>query len=512
MTAKPAPTADRPHITQVVDDEERLETYVAPPDWQNPKPAGRYNLVVVGGGTAGLVAAAGAAGLGARVALIEKHALGGDCLNVGCVPSKALIASGRALADARRLSVFGGEASGVCGDFAEIAARMRRLRADISRHDAAERFRDLGVDVFFGAGAFTAKDRLMVGGKELRFARACIATGSRASSLPIEGLEETGYLTNETLFDLTELPRRLLVLGAGPIGCEMAQSFARFGSQVTMLELMPRVLFREWEGASRVVHDALVHDGIRVELAVKTQRVRRVDGELEVEFVREDEPSALRCDAILVAGGRIPVTQGLGLEAAGVEQDPRLGVTVDDRLRTSNPRIFAAGDVASRYKFTHAADALARIVIRNALFMGREKVSNLVVPWCTYTDPELSHVGLSEEEAKHSGVPFETLDLSWASLDRHVLESGGEGLLHLLTSPGRGRILGATMVGPQAGDLIAPFVLAMQQGIGMKSLSNLVLPYPTRGELLKKAGDAWNRRRLTPGVARMIGWWMKLRR
>ncbi|MGD2114855.1 MAG: FAD-containing oxidoreductase, partial [Acidobacteriota bacterium] len=378
---------------------------VHPPDWVAPEPADRYHLVVVGAGTAGLVTAAGAAGLGARVALVERHLMGGDCLNVGCVPSKGLIRAARAWHDARTADRFGGPAvpgggaDRIGGDFGAVMERMRKIRAGISHHDSAERFRDLGVDVFLGEGQFVASDALEVGGRQLRFQKAVIATGARAGVPPIEGLEDAGYLTNDTLFELTERPDRMVVIGAGPIGCEMAQTFARLGSEVTLLDLMPRILPREDPEAAELLQGVLERDGVRLGLGVTISRVVTEGGARVVHYERDGERFEARCDALLISAGRAPNVEGLGLEAAGVEYD-RKGIRVDDRLRTTNQRIFAAGDVASAYQFTHVADALARIAIQNALFYGRARASDLVIPWCTYTEPEVAHVGLTHEEAQ----------------------------------------------------------------------------------------------------------------
>ncbi|HYN20420.1 MAG TPA: mercuric reductase, partial [Thermoanaerobaculia bacterium] len=376
----------------------RLLENVHPQDWVNPEPAERYHLVVIGAGTAGLVSAAGAAGLGAKVALIERHLMGGDCLNVGCVPSKGVIRASRAWQEARHAADrFGGPAveAQVQGDFGAAMERMRRLRAGISVHDSAARFRSLGIDVFLGDGRFTGPDTVEVGGKRLRFRRAVIATGARAAVPPIPGLAEAGYLTNETIFNLTALPSRLVVIGGGPIGCEMAQTFARFGSQVTLLDKDGHVLLREDADAADIVQQAMQEDGVRFEFHTKILEVQRRGEETVVVIEREGTRREVATDAILVAAGRAANVEGLGLEAAGVRYTQR-GVEVDDHLRTSNKKIYACGDVASRFQFTHIADAQARIVIQNALFFGRSKASALTIPWCTFTTPEIAHVGLYE--------------------------------------------------------------------------------------------------------------------
>ncbi|MBI4161338.1 MAG: mercuric reductase, partial [Acidobacteria bacterium] len=362
---------------------------VHPPAWVNPTPTGRYNLVVLGAGTAGLVSAVGAAGLGAKVAIVEKHLLGGDCLNFGCVPSKGVLRAARAVHAVRHAEALGVRTGGpVDFDFAAAMERMRRLRAGISQKDSAHRLARLGVDVFLGEARFVAPDAVEVDGRRLAFSRAVIATGARAAGLPIPGLADAGFLTNETVFSLTRLPRRLIVIGGGPIGCELAQAFRRFGSELSILSLGSRLLPREDEDAAAVLAARFQRDGIHLALGAKIQRVeRRRDGKAVV-FERDGRQEVVTGDEILVGVGRVPNVEGLGLEAAGVECD-KTGVKVDDYLRTTNRRIYAAGDICSVYKFTHAADAMARVVLRNALFFGREKASDLVIPWCTYTDPEV---------------------------------------------------------------------------------------------------------------------------
>ncbi len=475
----------------------RLIANVHPEDWVNPEPAKRYHLVVIGAGTAGLVSAAGAAGLGARVAIIERHLMGGDCLNVGCVPSKGVIRASRAWQDARQAAErFGGPRTTGTGDFGAAMERMRRLRAGISVHDSAARFRGLGIDVFLGDGKFVGPDAIEVGGKRLRFRRAVIATGARAAVPPIPGLAEAGYLTNETVFNLTELPARLVIIGGGPIGCELAQTFARFGSQVTLLDMEAHVLVREDADAAEVVQQAMQRDGVRFEFNTKILEAR--PGVVVIEGNKE-----IAADQILVAAGRAPNVEGLGLEAAGVKYTNR-GVEVDDNLRTSNKNVFACGDVATRYQFTHIADAQARIVIQNALFFGRLKMSALTIPWCTYTTPEIAHVGLYEKDAKEKGMEVDTLTVPLSSVDRAILDGADEGFLRVHLEKGKDRILGGTLVADHAGDMIGELCLAITQGIGLGKIAGVIHPYPTQGEVIKKAADQWRRTKLTPGVKKLF--------
>jgi pyruvate/2-oxoglutarate dehydrogenase complex dihydrolipoamide dehydrogenase (E3) component len=385
---------------------------------------------------------------------------------------------------------------------------MRRIRAGISHHDSAERFSGLGIDVFLGQGTFVASDALAVDGTVLRFRKAVIATGGRATVPPIEGLEEAGFLTNETVFELTERPRRLAVIGGGPIGCELAQTFARLGSEVTLLDMEDHVLPREDADAAEIVQQALVRDGVRLELGVSVEGVDARDDEKVVRFSREggdggQATGQVVCDQLLLSVGRTPNVDGLGLEAAGVDYTNK-GVKVDDRLRTTSPRIFAAGDVASKYQFTHVADALARIAIQNALFHGRTRASDLVVPWCTYTSPEVAHVGLYAEEARRQGHEVDSLTIPLSELDRALLDGETEGFLRVHLVKGKDRILGATLVASHAGDMIGELCLAITHGVGLGKIASVIHPYPTQGEIVKKAADQWRRGKLTPFVQKVF--------
>jgi len=480
-----------------------------PPDWINPTPAAKYHLVVIGAGTAGLVTAAGAAGLGAKVALVEKHLMGGDCLNYGCVPSKALIRSARAAAAARSAASFGVQTGNVSVNFPAVMERMRRLRADISPNDSATRFRKLGVDVFIGAGKFTGSDTVQVGDKTLRFKKAVIATGARASAPPVPGLNEVPHLTNETLFSLTGLPKRFGVIGAGPIGCEMAQSFSRFGSEVYLVEALHGILPREDRDAAGIVQAALARDGVKLWCCGKGLKLSKTEGGGRMQVESHGTNYDVVVDQLLVAVGRAPNVEGLRLETVGVEFDKK-GVKVNDRLQTTNPRIFACGDVCSPYQFTHAADFMARIVIQNALFLGRARVGALTIPWCTYTDPELAHVGLSETEAKTKNIPIQTFTQELKDVDRAVLDGEPEGLVKVHVEPGGKRILGATIVAGHAGEMIDELTLAMNAGLGLSAIAKTIHPYPTQAEAIRRTGDAWNRTRLTPVAKKLLNLWLKI--
>ncbi|MCL4110332.1 UNVERIFIED_CONTAM: hypothetical protein GTU68_057504, partial [Idotea baltica] len=487
---------------------QKLESFVHPPDWVNPTPSGRYNLVVIGAGPAGLVTAIGAAGLGAKVALIERELMGGDCLNVGCVPSKALISAARVAAVVRDAGEFGTEIpDGSNVNFGQVMERMRRLRADMAHHDAASRFRDLGIDVFIGQGTFSG-EHVEVAGKKLEYKRAVICTGGRAAKLPIPGLDSVDYLTNESIFSLTELPKRLIVIGGGPIGTEMAQSFARFGSQVTQIEKAKNILAREDPDAALVVQDAMTKDGVNFVLNATTVRVEQRGSEKVVVVEQDGREIEFVGDELLIGIGRSPNVDGMGLESIGVEYDKRAGITVTDQLQTTNKRVYAAGDVCSRFKFTHAADFMARIVIQNTLFMGRGKASALTIPWATYTSPELAHVGIGAAEAEQQGIAIDTFTQPLSGVDRAILEGETEGFVRVHVKKGTDKIVGATIVATNAGDMIGEISLAMTHGLGLKKIASAIHPYPTQGEAIRKVGDLYSRTRLTPTVKTLFKKWL----
>ncbi|HAB18767.1 MAG TPA: mercuric reductase [Verrucomicrobiota bacterium] len=491
----------------------RLVSYVHPSDWRNPIPAPCYNLVVIGAGTAGLVTAAGAAGLGAKVALVEKNLLGGDCLNVGCVPSKAMIRSGRAVFNAKEAAAFGARiGKSVEVDFAAVMERMRKLRADLSPHDSAERFTKLGVDVFLGDARLSGLDSVEVAGQTLRFKRAVIATGARAVEPSIPGLAEAGYLTNETVFNLSQCPPRLAVIGGGPIGCELAQAFQRLGSQVSLLHKNAHLLDREDMQAAALVQKAFIREGIALHLKATITQVERSSGGKRIYYEAHGKEETVIVDEILAGAGRAPNIEGLNLEAAGVEYDGTKGVLVNDCLQTNNRRIYAAGDVCLDRKFTHAADFSARIVIQNALFRGRKKASALMMPWCTYTDPEIAHVGLDEQEARAREIEVDTYLREFKDVDRAVLDGEEEGFVKIHVKKGRDEILGATIVARHAGEMISEISVAMAARFGLGKLASIIHPYPTQAEAIRQCGDAYNRTRLTPTVKKWMGRWLAWQR
>ncbi len=487
---------------------QKLIANVHPADWKNPTPSKRYNLVVIGGGTAGLVSAIGAVGLGAKVALVEKSFLGGDCLNVGCVPSKAIIRAARAAAAVRDAAKFGVNVpNGVTMDFGKTMERMRRLRADISPHDSAQRFTDAGVDVFLGGGTFIGPDSVAVSGQTLRFSKAVIATGARAAAPPIPGLKDVPYLTNETLFSLTTLPKRFGIIGAGPIGCEMAQAFARLGAEVFLVRDEAGILPREDRDASAILEAAMLRDGVTFLDHGKQLHLTKDPNGVRLRINVPGHGYDVLVDQLLIAVGRAPNVEGLGLETAGVEFD-KTGVKVNDRLQTANSRIYACGDICSPYQFTHAADFMARIVIRNALFKGRSKTSSLIIPWATYTSPEIAHVGQYEHEATEKGIELDTFTQELSSVDRAILDGETDGFVRVHVRKGTDEILGATIVAAHAGEMISEITLAMNGKIGLKSIGGAIHPYPTQAEAIRKTGDLYNRTRLTPLIKMLMGKWL----
>jgi len=490
------------------DHNQTLVGRVHPPGWSPPRPEGRYHLVVIGAGTAGLVTAAGAAGLGAKVALVERQFMGGDCLNFGCVPSKAVIAAARAVAASRAAEAMGVSVSPAQVDFAAVMERMRRLRARISVNDSAERFRNLGVDVFFGQAQFLDSETIEVDGTPLKFRSAVIATGARAAAPPIPGLDQVDSLTNETIFSLTELPPRLGIIGAGPIGCEMAQAFARFGSRVVLVDAADGILPREDRDAAAIVTRALERDGVRLLCCGKQLEVGRGGSGIRLRVESHGQSYDEEVDRLLIAAGRTPNIEGLGLDRVGVAVQKR-GVVVDDRLRTTNTRIFAAGDVCSPFQFTHAADFMARIVIQNALFLGRRRFSSLVIPWCTYTSPEVAHVGLLPAAAAEQGITVDTFTQPLHDVDRAILEGAEEGFVRVHVRKGTDRIVGATIVADHAGDMIGELSLAMTHGLGLGKIASTIHPYPTQAEAIRKLGDQYNRTRLTPFVKSLFQAWLR---
>ena len=486
---------------------------VHPKEWINPEPSGRYHLVVIGAGTAGLVTAAIGAALGARVALIEKHFMGGDCLNVGCVPSKGIIAASRAWSKMEQINEFGIFIAGEKKfDFGTGMERMRRLRARISHNDSAQRFLQLGVDLYFGEGCFTSSKTVSVNGKQLQFKKAAICTGARAEAPPIPGLKEAGFLTNETIFTLTNLPPRMAVIGGGPIGCEMAQAFARFHSHVSHFVKGNQLLPREDADAAKILQDQMRKDGVSLIFNAKITRVTSYGMEKVVHYEMDGVKKEQIVDEILVGVGRAPNVEGMGLKEVGVQYDLKSGVAVNDLLQTTNPGIFAAGDVCFPFQFTHTADAMAQILIQNALFphpfgLGYAKADKMVIPWCTYTAPEIAHVGMNEDNAKRDGIKMDTFMISLSDLDRAILDGEEEGFARVHVAKGTDKILGATIVAAHAGEMISQFTLAIKNGIGLGAIAGTIYPYPTQSEAIKKTANEWRKSVFTQQKKNILKKW-----
>jgi pyruvate/2-oxoglutarate dehydrogenase complex dihydrolipoamide dehydrogenase (E3) component len=395
---------------------------------------------------------------------------------------------------------------------------MREIRARISDEDSAQRYsEEFGIDLYLGEARFDGEGRIVVGGEALEYKNAVIATGARALAPPIPGLAESGHLDNETVFELTERPRRLAVIGAGPIGCELAQAFRRLGSEVHILEQMDQILTREDPDAARIVQESLVGEGVEMVFGCEIQRVVQRDAEKVIVLsCPEKGARELVVDEILVGAGRAPNVENMGLETVRVAFDTREGVLVDDTLRTTNRRIWAVGDVCMKWKFTHAADAAAKIVVQNALFsvgpIGKKKLSDLVMPWCTYTEPEIAHVGMYERDAKQAGIAIDTYQVSIAAANRAVTDGQEQGLVKVHVKKGSDQIVGATVVAAHAGDLITQFSIAIQHKVGLGAFSNVIYPYPTQGEAIKRASGAYTRTRLTPRVKALFERWLAWRR
>ncbi|MBD1843866.1 mercuric reductase [Cyanobacteria bacterium FACHB-63] len=485
---------------------ELLVSRVHPLDWSNPQPAERYDLIVIGAGTAGLVVAAGAAGLGIglKVALIEKHLMGGDCLNVGCVPSKTMIRSSRVVGEMQQARSFGVmPPDQIEVDFAAVMERVRRVRSQISENDSAQRFQKLGVDIFLGEGKFLDRERIAVGDQILKFKKAVIATGARASHPNIPGLAEAGFLTNETVFSLIDRPNRLAIIGGGSIGCEMAQTFRRLGCEVTLFHNKNRLLDREDPEAAELLQQVFLQEGIQIIFDSSIDKVEKTNQGKVIHFNSQQ----ITVDEILVGAGRSANVERLNLDAVGVDYDKK-GVKVNDYLQTTNPRIYAAGDICMDWKYTHAADAAARIVIKNALFspfgLGRSKLSNLIMPKAIYTDPEIAQVGLSEApNAEVIKIPLERVD-------RAIADGETNGFVKILHRKGSDQILGATIVARHAGEMISEITLAIVGKRGLNTLSSVIHPYPTQAEAIRKAADAYRKTLLTPTSQRLLAFLTKL--
>lgn len=489
---------------------QRLRDHVHPEVWPGRPAVGVYDLVAIGAGTAGLVASGGAALLGARAALIERAYMGGDCLVTGCVPSKTLIASAKVAHTARRSASFGVRTDTVEVDFPAVMERMRRVRADMARHDGAEGMRKRGVDVLFGTAKFTGPKSLDLDGTDVRFRRAVICTGGRPDIPDVPGLQEN-CLTSESVFNITELPNHLLVVGGGPIGCELAQTIARLGSRVTVIQRGDRLLPKDDPDAGVLLADVFRDEGVEVRFRTTPTRVERDASGLRVEVQGPGGAEVLRADQLLVAAGRRPNIEHLDLDAAGVASNSR-GVQVDWRHRTTNARVYAAGDVCSPYQFTHAAYAQAEYACLNALLPFRLNARDRVMSWTTFTDPEVAHAGMGWNALQELNGRIDTYTQPLELNDRAQAEGCTHGFARVHCRRGTDRILAATVVAPHAGEIIIPLSMAITNGWRLRHIQKTVFPYPTWGEVVRKIADEWKFSTLTPAKKGMVGWWLRCSR
>jgi pyruvate/2-oxoglutarate dehydrogenase complex dihydrolipoamide dehydrogenase (E3) component len=462
--------------------------------WPRPAKFDR-NVIVIGGGSAGLVTSYIAAAVRARVTLIEKHRMGGDCLNTGCVPSKALIRSAKFLSHMRRAREFGMKSASAEFEFADVMERVSRVVNAVAPHDSVERYTSLGVECLAGEAKITSPYSVEVNGRTLTTRNIVIAAGARPFVPAIPGIEEVGYLTSDTVWGLRKLPGRLVVLGGGPIGAELAQCFARFGSRVTQVEMLPRILIREDPEVSEIVTRALVADGVDVRIDHKAKRFLVEDGRKILVCEHDGAEIRIEFDELLCAVGRIANTTGYGLDELGIPLTRARTIQTDGYLRTVYPNIYACGDVAGPYQFTHTAAHQAWYAAVNALFgsLKKFKADYSVIPWATFTEPEVARVGINETEAKEQGIAFEIARYDIDDLDRAIADEEARGFVKVLTVPGKDRILGVTIVGDHAGDLIAEFVAAMRHGIGLNKVLGTIHIYPTLAEANKYAAGVWKK-------------------
>lgn len=479
---------------------------VRPQDWRNPQPKDLYDLVIIGAGPAGIAAAEYAARRGFSVALVERTALGGDTLHTGSVPSKALIRTAHVYDAMRDADEFGAPLPEQPAlDFAAALARMRRIRTRISVYHSADELAALGIDIFFGTARFAGSNRLCIDKTLLPFRKALIATGARPKIPDIPGLEQAGYQTSSTIFDVKELPKRLVVIGGGPLGCELAQAFCRLGSHVTIVQNNPKFLPREERDAAEILNWSMARDGMEIRLNTIITAARR-DGDTKIlETLNNEMRGEIAADEILVCTGRLPNIETLDLAAASIASNPRRGITVDEFLCSSNPDVYAAGDACLPLKFTNAAQSSARIAAANALTQGGRKHDNSVIPWCTYCSPEIAHIGLQVWDARRQSIPIKSYTVMLNDIDRAITDGEETGFVKIHIAEGTDRILGATIVASHASELINEIAVIMSTGIGMTALAEVIHTYPAQSGAILQAAQAYRRdvdtavRQCTPG-------------
>ena len=468
----------------------------------------RYNVAVIGGGTAGLVTSAGTVGLGGRAALVEANKMGGDCLNYGCVPSKALISSTKLIAQIHRSRDLGLTETAPSFKFEEVFERMRERRATIEPHDSVERFESLGVDVFQGRAKFVSPFEITIDDKKRLTAKHfVIATGSKTFIPSIPGLDSVPFYTNETIFDnMQQAPLSMMIIGGGPIGCELAQVMGRLGVAVKLIERLPRLIHSDDRDASALIKNCLEKEGIEIHTATNVTQFEYTGHDIIATVEKEGQKKTLKTQAVLLATGRQPNIDNMGLDNAGVDFD-HSGIKVNSSLTTSKPNIYACGDVVGPYLFTHSADYQARIVTRNILIPWfKAKVNYQWVPRVTYTDPEVAHFGLTEDTAKQNNIPYNIYRYDWNNLDRAITDSATNGFIKVLTKSGSDKILGATIVGVHAGEVMHEVLVAAKHGIGLSKLSNTIHAYPTFSSSVQRVADVYQKTRLTPFAAKLFKW------
>jgi pyruvate/2-oxoglutarate dehydrogenase complex dihydrolipoamide dehydrogenase (E3) component len=474
------------------DDEDTFLRRVRPEDWENPVPRDAYDLAIIGAGPAGLAAAESAARFGFSVALIERNRIGGNSLNVGSVPSKAIIRTAHVYGTMRDAEAFGAPVPNEPAlEFGKVMARMRRIRTRISEFHSVHGLTALGVDMFFGPARFESADTLLVGDVPVHFKKALIATGARPRASDIPGLDQTGYRTSATIFEMATLPKRLAVIGGGPLGCELAQAFCRLGSHVTIVQNDPKFLPREERDAAEILSRSLARDGVEIRLNTTVVGARCESGAKMLETVNNDVESDVQADEILLSIGRVPNVEDLGLAAAAIEFDTDQGIKVDDFLRSTQPNVYAAGDACLSLKFSNAAEFSARMAVQNALMQAKQRQSSLVIPWCTYCDPEIAHIGLHVWEARLQSIPIKSFTVMMHDVDRAITDGQDVGFIKIHVAEGSDRILGATIVASRASELINEMAVIMSSGIGMKALAGIAHAYPAQSEAIMLAAQAY---------------------
>jgi pyruvate/2-oxoglutarate dehydrogenase complex dihydrolipoamide dehydrogenase (E3) component len=476
------------------DDEQTYLRRVRPENWENPEPRSGYDFAIVGAGPAGLAAAESAARLGFSVVLIERNRVGGNSLNVGSVPSKAIISTARVYGTMPEARTFGAPVPNESAmEFGTVMARMRRIRTRISEHHSVHKLAALGIDIFFGSARFDGTDALLVGDTRLHFKKALIATGARPRAPDIGGLDQTGYRTSATIFEMTALPKRLAVIGGGPLGCELAQAFCRLGSHVTIVQNDPQFLPREERDAAEILSRSLARDGVEIRLNTTVVGARRDRGGKTLQIVNSGIQSEIQADEVLLSVGRVPNVEELGLETAGVDFDTDQGIRIDDFLCSTNPNVYAAGDVCLELKFTNAAQSSACMAVQNALMKMQQRKSGSTIPWCTYCDPEIAHIGLHVWEARQQSIPIKSFTVMMHDVDRSITDGQNTGFVKVHIAEGSDRILGATIVASLASELINEMAVIMNTGIGMRALAAVVHTYPAQSGAIMLAAQAYKR-------------------